>query len=244
MEKFHSSLESTEKGQHASEKLKCELSSVKTNIRQNLSRHIHGMHNDKMKPKQTENDIIEDCGTPFPSKSELEEHMATATGFEKKIFKCEQCTYKTAHKTGLKKHVREGHGSIESILCNKCYFATSLKASLINHIKCVHNMGDKQFKCNKCPYSSALKGNLKMHTESVHNLGERKFKCDKCPYKSNLKGNVKSHTESVHNMGEKKFKCDICPYKSHFKGSLKIHVNNVHLKIGAKKTKNNKKPVC
>ena len=138
--------------------------------------------------------------------------------------KCEQCSYETAQRSNLKRHVQSIHENIRTHTCKMCGYATSVIENLVKHKEVVHKV---QFlKCSLCPYATPHKVNLVNHIEGVHE-GIRDHVCQDCGYATYNKSQLKEHMKGVHKMGEI-IKCDQCPYSSFRERALKMHVQRVH----------------
>ena len=108
----------------------------------------------------------------------------------KKPHQCHLCSYKSARKPDLKKHITSVHYAKnengfndrkfekfkeKSFQCYQCLSKFSERSQLIIHIEAIHN-GIKPYHCEYCGYKSARKSDLKKHVIAVH---ERKKSPDK-----------------------------------------------------------------
>ena len=59
------------------------------------------------------------------------------------------------------------HEGIKAFKCKICSYKTAIKGNLKKHIETVHE-GIKPFNCNICDYKCAQKYTLNKHKESVH----------------------------------------------------------------------------
>ena len=90
--------------------------------------------------------------------------------------------------------------------CNQCEYASSVKSSLMRHLK-IHS-GEKLNKCNQCDYASSQAGHLKTHLKT--HSGEKSNKCNQCDYASSQAGDLRTHLKT--HSGEKSNKCSQCDF--------------------------------
>ncbi len=106
------------------------------------------------------------CPRSFKSKDGLVKHMAKEHDLEKK-FECDQCDYKAAVPSLLKKHVNRKH-SEQSLdhLCQECGKSFKDKDYLQNHIRTRHQK--EELTCFSCGVYFPSQKALGVHLKEVH----------------------------------------------------------------------------
>ncbi|KAK9752132.1 hypothetical protein QE152_g4527 [Popillia japonica] len=146
-------------------------------------------------------------------------------------FKCTMCSYTARNQGQLSKHEREEHIKAKYFKCNKCTYATNIKARLHEreeHIKA------KYFKCNKCTYATNIKARFTKHTK-YHSMPM--IKCELCDFRTPYKWNLDRHqaheipfdADDQNHNGSGAFKCSACNFTADIKQSLTVHEMNHHV---------------
>ena len=213
----------------AREKLKCEQCPYETSVRENMIRHINGVH------EKIKDHICEECGYATSQKNNLKVHKEKVHFGVKKIktITCDHCSFAADYNSDMKRHIDAVHKKIRRHVCEECDYATSVNYNLKMHKASVHKMGGRKYKCEKCPYSSSRNDFVKRHVKGVHDK-IRNHSCEECTYAASTKAHLKYHKVSVHKMGEKNHKCEKCPYKTQHIAHLKMHIKRRHDKIRSK----------
>ena len=91
-----------------------------------------------------------------------------------KIFKCEQCVYKTTRKDNLQRHKDEKHKNLKTFKCKQCDFMAARAHDMNRHNKAKHGetvhggSENEGSKCELCEYITKENSNMKRHMMSVH----------------------------------------------------------------------------
>ena len=112
----------------------------------------------------------------------------------KKDLICETCDYTTSLKASLVIHVKAVHEKLKDFQCDQCDYTTLQKESLLNHAKVIHEKL-KDFQCDECDYTTSLTASLAIHVKAVHEK-LKDFQCDEClcyPKKKSLLSHMKAH---------------------------------------------------
>jgi len=141
---------------------------------------------------------------------------------------CNQCSYRTARRHDLTKHMRvhsrthDPKSEEKKHACPNCSYRTSRKHDLAKHAR-VHT-GEKPFHCTECNYRASVKSHLTQHLR-VH-TGEKPHACNKCDYRASVKSQLVRHMRS--HTGEKPCACDMCDYRAAHKSDLATHIMRRH----------------
>lgn len=171
----------------------------------------------------------------------------TATCCMDSWFKCDQCSYKSRYKRGIKQHMLSIHTPPDKInwwYCHLCPSRSKTKGDLGKHIKRIHHKEEidftKHFKCDLCEFASRRLPSLMKHKLLMHSsltpTNTRKqstnYKCKFCPHVTHRGDNLKKHILEQHTPEKIKwFICLQCDYKSKNKNSLKIHTMMRHTSL-------------
>ncbi|KAI1696054.1 zinc-finger double domain-containing protein [Ditylenchus destructor] len=140
------------------------------------------------------------------------------TNGTEKLHKCDHCSYASAMKSQVVRHMRTHTGSSnlnvhmrthtgeKPFKCDRCSFACVEKSKLNIHVRT--HTGEKPYKCDVCPYACArvdvLRDHMRIHT------GEKPFKCSLCSFASARSSHLNEHMRT--HTGEKPYKCSECAY--------------------------------
>jgi hypothetical protein len=123
--------------------------------------------------------------------------------------------------------------------CSKCPKSYDRKASLVNHVKVVHQT-KRPYKCEVCDAAFKASNHLRRH-RMIHS-GVKPYRCEICPdrffmQKSNLQIHMLTHNKDskvaqlLHecDWGSNTFQCKLCPHRVFSqKGNLRTHIILVH----------------
>ena len=197
----------------------CDFVSVSpTHGRANLLRHIRQKHGDQVLKQEPEAedeqaDKLVDSDeadsnlydTPQEADSDNNEMVTeNKTMPNENNFKCNDCSFATAHKDNLRRHMVRVHGSSisgKNEKCDQCEYVTFNKATLDRHRLSHHGISsDNSQKCNECDFVSVSpthgRANLLRHIRSKH--GEQMIKCDECDYETPRNDILLKHKRRQH----------------------------------------------
>jgi len=143
-----------------------------------------GVTNDKENDKEKTEEVVEYVQPTRKRKAEEEKcpecdfkswyeediafHIKNTHGFKKRIWQCENCSWKCDNKWEMDYHCRaRGHKMLknECVPCKKCEFLASNKDEAMLHKK-AHIPPEKQFECAGCIWISDRLDNLRYHVNS------------------------------------------------------------------------------
>lgn len=189
--------------------------------------------------------ICELCN--FMTRSRVIYFHHTATCCMDNWFKCDQCTYKSKYRRGVKQHVLSMHTPLDKIdwwHCHLCPSRSKTKGDLGKHIKRIHHKEEidftKHFKCNLCDFASRrlpslMKHKLLMHSSLTPTDLQKKstnFKCKFCAHVTHRMDYLKKHMLEQHTPDKIRwFYCPQCDYKGKTKSGLQVHIMMRHTSL-------------
>ncbi|VEN56149.1 unnamed protein product [Callosobruchus maculatus] len=188
--------------------------------------------------------ICNRCNTKYRSKQLLDEHIIrkhpdSIASVSSKIHECTRCTYQTAFKAQIAKHMAFKHSeTVDNYnykMCVHCDAKFKSNFALANHTIKKHPdyMGSvchKIYDCALCPYKTVLKTHLDRHMlkhpecAASHNL----IKCVHCDATYKSKQTMDDHIVRVHpkfiaSISSKIHECKYCAYKTTAISNMKTH---------------------
>ena len=143
-------------------------------------------------------------------------------------YACQLCSYKSAKRSKVARHVRAVHSNIREHICTKCGAAFAHRYHLKSHYGAVH-LKLKSNVCKVCGTAFASKSTLKSHEQSVH-LKIKNHICTECGRAFTVAKLLKNHYLSVH-LKLKLNACKVCSKTFATKSYLISHEKAVHLKV-------------
>lgn len=200
---------------------KCET--FKTTKPRTLTRHMKDKHSGVKKERKPieKNHICELCGGAYPSNSALRRHKVVHS--DVKPFRCEEpgCSYSSAFKDAVKKHVDIVHLKIRPYKCQHCDKSFALGKTRQEHERT--HTGEKPFPCRVCDRGFSRKAGLRFHMR-LH-TADYQFECELCGYRAIRHQTLKRHREIKHgnNGSDNMCVCDKCNMSFATPQSLKMH---------------------
>ncbi|VEN52868.1 unnamed protein product [Callosobruchus maculatus] len=162
------------------------------------------------------------CNTKFVSKKKLDNHAVRKhpnfiEPISSKIQECSQCTFATAQKSTLDKHMlKHSETKDELKMCMDCDRVFKNERWLVNHRIKQHSDSIQVFKCIHCTYKTTLNSSFDRHmlkhlgTTDDHMAASDLYDCKHCTYKTSLKTNFKRH-KLKHFKRENRYRC-VCAH--------------------------------
>ena len=140
-----------------------------------------------------------------------------------------KCTYATARKIDLNRHINSVHKGIKLHECPElgCTYASSEKGRLQIHINGVHK-GIKLHECPECEYAASYRSNLQKHINSMHK-GIKLYECLECKHAASDRSKLQKHIDSVHKL-KRDHICSYCFKGLSQKFGLLSHLISLHRK--------------
>ncbi|XP_034266532.1 zinc finger protein 462 isoform X3 [Pantherophis guttatus] len=94
-------------------------------------------------------------------------HLALAMFTREDKYSCQYCSFVSAFRHNLDRHMQAHHGHHKPFRCKLCPFKSSYNSRLKTHLLKVH-AGEHAYKCSSCSFSTMTISQLKEHSLKVH----------------------------------------------------------------------------
>ncbi|XP_040434537.1 zinc finger protein 462-like isoform X2 [Falco naumanni] len=94
-------------------------------------------------------------------------HLALAMFTREDKYSCQYCSFVSAFRHNLDRHMQTHHGHHKPFRCKLCPFKSSYNSRLKTHILKAH-AGEHAYKCSSCTFSTMTISQLKDHSLRVH----------------------------------------------------------------------------
>ncbi|KAM6232395.1 zinc finger protein 462-like isoform 2-T2 [Porphyrio hochstetteri] len=94
-------------------------------------------------------------------------HLALAMFTQEDKYSCQYCSFVSAFRHNLDRHMQTHHGHHKPFRCKLCPFKSSYNSHLKTHILKAH-AGEHAYKCSSCTFSTMTISQLKEHSLRVH----------------------------------------------------------------------------
>ena len=168
------------------------------------------------------------CDLSFNTNSTLSFHKNTFHT-DKLLYKCDECTYTSKEKQGLKRHIESHHNGVTHA-CETCGKFYSSAKSLGRHRRIAHE--GLIFSCQYCSYKAKKKYVVSQHQAFTHFNGGN-VACQLCDEKFQ-----KPKLLEVHMQTHKAFTCSQCATKFRHQWHLTKH-EKMHVESGFNNTPEN-----
>lgn len=196
---------------------------------QKLERHLKTTHKSDKKFQ------CEQCNKVFTCEENLESHYHVH--FEKKIFKCPQCSCEFLSINGLNGHLQQEHYDMpvkQNFKCKKCEFSARTCLELEIHHEADH--GATLITSNGCNQQFTDSGQDTLYELLLHSNEN----ISQCPVNSlNAKAESQLEISMKAKPITKKFTCPHCGHKFAFKNSLTKHLSKRRCTILKKSNQQN-----
>ena len=183
--------------------------------------NVHTIQAKEPKDQEPKDGFCQHCGQYFKM---LEQHIKYKHE-SNKPWKCDQCDYSHALRSGLKAHIRYSHPVEKDLkVCHICGF-TSASASIVKiHIQGKHEK-KRRFSCRQCDLKFLTNSSMKKHIRGQH-LNEKNYKCEQCDEAFKYCSTLRHHVRKVHE--GIRYKCVYCGTMYDSKKSFMRHNQDKH----------------
>ncbi|XP_060093095.1 zinc finger protein 462 isoform X3 [Heteronotia binoei] len=94
-------------------------------------------------------------------------HLALAMFTREDKYSCQYCSFVSAFRHNLDRHMQAHHGHHKPFRCKLCPFKSSYNSRLKTHLLKAH-AGEHAYKCSSCSFSTMTISQLKEHSLKVH----------------------------------------------------------------------------
>ena len=150
-----------------------------------------------------------------------------------KVFRCDQCEYKSFQQSSLKSHKTRKHNSSKHS-CKLCEKTFHQEAILMRHVQSAHE-GVWHF-CNECDRSFSHLSSLRVHKTTTHKkdsqskvkqrtMLDKTLFCGLCNFETSEKVGLRKHVKEIHT---NLHKCEMCDAEFTKEEKLEAHIKNKH----------------
>ncbi|XP_068280412.1 zinc finger protein 462-like isoform X4 [Nyctibius grandis] len=181
-------------------------------------------------------------------------HLALAMFTQEDKYSCQYCSFVSAFRHNLDRHMQTHHGHHKPFRCKLCPFKSSYNSRLKTHILKAHadssysEPPDVQQQLNH--YQSAAlarNNNISQILLSGSAAGVEKteaiLNCEFCEFSSGYIQSIRRHYRDKHG-GKKLFKCKDCSFYTGFKSTFTMHVKAGHSAVPEEGPKDLRCPLC
>ena len=105
-----------------------------------------------------------DCGKPFPSISNLDDHVRM---HDNNLTNCHYCQWKGQNNSKLFDHINH-HFHIRPFKCSFCDASFYTTADRKHHETSIHEKIPNRYKCEECPFTTHSKTLCNQHKAKIH----------------------------------------------------------------------------
>ncbi|XP_053911011.1 zinc finger protein 462 isoform X4 [Cuculus canorus] len=181
-------------------------------------------------------------------------HLALAMFAREDKYSCQYCSFVSAFRHNLDRHMQTHHGHHKPFRCKLCPFKSSYNSRLKTHILKAHadssysEPPDVQQQLNHYQ-SAALARNNNMSPIPLSGSAaglekmEAILNCEFCEFSSGYIQSIRRHYRDKHG-GKKLFKCKDCSFYTGFKSAFTMHVEAGHSAVPEEGPKDLRCPLC
>jgi KRAB domain-containing zinc finger protein len=187
------------------------------------------------------------CQETFAKNKALLHHISLFHT-KKKVHTCDQCDYKAATASLMKRHVSTVHNKDkeQTHLCNQCGSIFVTKTQLWDHIRYTHDKTTEHCMCFHCGMIVKTDVGLMNHVKENHKKDVNRtpsqdptkpFKCETCAVEFSDLEIIRKHFRDVHKMVidtpryQTRYPCPKCDKVNYSHLQLENHINRVHDKM-------------
>ncbi|XP_053909266.1 zinc finger protein 462-like [Cuculus canorus] len=181
-------------------------------------------------------------------------HLALSMFTREDKYSCQYCSFVSAFRHNLDRHIQTHHGHHKPFRCKLCPFKSSYNSHLKTHILKTHadssysEPPDVQQQLNHYQSAALAKNNNIGQTPLPGTVaGMEKtgaiLNCEFCEFFSGYIQSIRRHYRDKHG-GKKLFKCKDCSFYTGFKSAFTMHVEAGHSAVPEEGSKDLRCPLC
>ncbi|XP_025905712.1 zinc finger protein 462 isoform X4 [Nothoprocta perdicaria] len=182
-------------------------------------------------------------------------HLALAMFAREDKYSCQYCSFVSAFRHNLDRHMQTHHGHHKPFRCKLCPFKSSYNSRLKTHILKAHadssysEPPDVQQQLNHYQSAALARNNTNISPIplSGNAAGMEKteaiLNCEFCEFSSGYIQSIRRHYRDKHG-GKKLFKCKDCSFYTGFKSAFTMHVEAGHSAVPEEGPKDLRCPLC
>ncbi|OPJ62010.1 zinc finger protein 462 isoform B [Patagioenas fasciata monilis] len=182
-------------------------------------------------------------------------HLALAMFTREDKYSCQYCSFVSAFRHNLDRHMQTHHGHHKPFRCKLCPFKSSYNSRLKTHILKAHadssysEPPDVQQQLNHYQSAALARNNNNISPIPLSGSAagvektEAILNCEFCEFSSGYIQSIRRHYRDKHG-GKKLFKCKDCSFYTGFKSAFTMHVEAGHSAVPEEGPKDLRCPLC
>ncbi|XP_061875228.1 zinc finger protein 462 isoform X4 [Colius striatus] len=180
-------------------------------------------------------------------------HLALAMFAREDKYSCQYCSFVSAFRHNLDRHMQTHHGHHKPFRCKLCPFKSSYNSRLKTHILKAHadssysEPPDVQQQLNHYQSAALARNNnispIPLSGSAAGLEKEAILNCEFCEFSSGYIQSIRRHYRDKHG-GKKLFKCKDCSFYTGFKSAFTMHVEAGHSAVPEEGPKDLRCPLC
>ncbi|XP_071311844.1 zinc finger protein 462 isoform X4 [Agelaius tricolor] len=182
-------------------------------------------------------------------------HLALAMFAREDKYSCQYCSFVSAFRHNLDRHMQTHHGHHKPFRCKLCPFKSSYNSRLKTHILKAHadssysEPPDVQQQLNHYQSAALARNNNNISPIPLSGSAagvekaEAILNCEFCEFSSGYIQSIRRHYRDKHG-GKKLFKCKDCSFYTGFKSAFTMHVEAGHSAVPEEGPKDLRCPLC
>nr|XP_034953120.1 zinc finger protein 462 isoform X4 [Zootoca vivipara] len=179
-------------------------------------------------------------------------HLALAMFTREDKYSCQYCSFVSAFRHNLDRHMQAHHGHHKPFRCKLCPFKSSYNSRLKTHLLKAHadssysEPPDVQQQLNHYQSAALARNNNNISPvplSGADQKAEAVLNCEFCEFSSGYIQSIRRHYRDKHG-GKKLFKCKDCSFYTGFKSAFTMHVEAGHSAVPEEGPKDLRCPLC
>ncbi|CAI5796666.1 zinc finger protein 462 isoform X1 [Podarcis lilfordi] len=179
-------------------------------------------------------------------------HLALAMFTREDKYSCQYCSFVSAFRHNLDRHMQAHHGHHKPFRCKLCPFKSSYNSRLKTHLLKAHadssysEPPDVQQQLNHYQSAALARNNNNISPVPLSGADQKTeaiLNCEFCEFSSGYIQSIRRHYRDKHG-GKKLFKCKDCSFYTGFKSAFTMHVEAGHSAVPEEGPKDLRCPLC